>query len=163
MEDFKDSPTALVADVDCTAEGKSLCEKHGVSGYPTIKHGDPAAMEDYQGGRTYDDLKTFADENLGPSCGPATLDLCSDDKKAQIEKFMKMSEGKREAKIRKWEKELAKLDEDFESFTNGLQQKYEAENKKKDDGLAEIKNSGLGLMKAVAAHRKSSGESKEEL
>eukprot|EP00929_Paragymnodinium_shiwhaense_P038491 TRINITY_DN20324_c0_g1_i1.p1 TRINITY_DN20324_c0_g1~~TRINITY_DN20324_c0_g1_i1.p1 ORF type:complete len:164 (-),score=73.07 TRINITY_DN20324_c0_g1_i1:429-920(-) len=163
MEDFKDSPTSLVADVDCTTEGKELCEKHGVQGYPSIKWGSPDAMEDYQGGRSYDDLKAFADENLGPSCGPGSLDLCSDEKKAVIEKFMKMSEGKRDAKIRKWEKELAKIEEDFEGFTKGLQEEYESENKKKEDTVSEIKNSGLGMMKSVLAHRKSADGSKAEL
>merc|ERR1712166_1421465 len=38
MEEFADSKTALVADVDCTVE-EALCSTHGVQGYPTIKHG----------------------------------------------------------------------------------------------------------------------------
>jgi hypothetical protein len=100
MEDFKGSPTSLVADVDCTAGGKDLCEKHGVSGYPTIKYGDPAELKDFNGGRSYEDLKKFADENLGPSCGPANLDLCSADDKGRLEKYMAMSAGKLEGKIR---------------------------------------------------------------
>jgi hypothetical protein len=100
MEDFKGSPTSLVADVDCTAGGKDLCEKHGVSGYPTIKYGDPAELKDFNGGRSYEDLKKFADENLGPSCGPANLDLCSADDKSRLEKYMAMSAGKLEGKIR---------------------------------------------------------------
>merc|ERR1712039_628745 len=77
MEEFKDSPTSLVADVDCTAGGKDLCDKNGVKGYPTIKYGDVSDLQDYQGGRSFDDLKKFAEENLGPSCGPTNLDLCS--------------------------------------------------------------------------------------
>jgi len=100
MEEFKGSSTALVADVDCTTEGKELCEKHGVSGYPSIKYGDPAELKDYNGGRTFDDLKKFAGENLGPSCGPDRLDLCSDGDKARFETFMKMSAGKLEGKVR---------------------------------------------------------------
>merc|ERR1711981_556550 len=59
MDEFKDSKTALVADVDCTVH-QDLCGKHGVQGYPTIKYGDPNNMEDYQGGRSYDDLSTCA-------------------------------------------------------------------------------------------------------
>jgi len=94
IEDFKDSSSSLVADVDCTTEGKSLCETHGVKGYPTIKYGDPSYLKDYSGGRTYEDLKKFADENLGPSCGPDTLDVCSDEQKALIKKFQAMSLGK---------------------------------------------------------------------
>ena len=41
--------TALVADVDCTTEGKPLCEENGVQGFPTIKWGSPDALEDYEG------------------------------------------------------------------------------------------------------------------
>merc|ERR1719479_657963 len=67
MKDFKDSKTALVADVDCTTEGKPLCDSNGVKGFPTIKYGDPNNLEKYEGGRDYDSLKEFADENLG--CG----------------------------------------------------------------------------------------------
>jgi hypothetical protein len=100
MEDFKGSPTSLVADVDCTAEGKDLCEKFEVRGYPTIKYGDPAEMKDYQGGRTYDALKKFADESLGPTCGPTNLDLCSESDKTKLESFMKMSVGKLEGRTR---------------------------------------------------------------
>ena len=100
MEDFKGSSTSLVGDVDCTAEGKDLCSTHGVSGYPTIKYGDPAELKDYNGGRSYEDLKKFADENLGPSCGPANLDLCPEGDKAKIETFMKMTADRLEGKIR---------------------------------------------------------------
>jgi len=100
MDEFKDSATALVADVDCTADGQSLCEKHEVKGYPTIKYGDPTELKDYQGGRSFDDLKKFAEENLGPTCSPATLELCPEDKRKKLEGFMKMSLGKLEGKIR---------------------------------------------------------------
>ena len=33
MDAFADSETALVADVDCTTEGKELCTAQGVKGY----------------------------------------------------------------------------------------------------------------------------------
>lgn len=100
MEEFKDSPTSLIADVDCTAAGQSLCEKNQVQGYPTIKHGDPTDLQDYQGGRSFEDLKKFAEESLGPSCGPKHLDLCSEDIKNKYDVFMKMSAGKLEGRMR---------------------------------------------------------------
>mmetsp|Transcript_75251 Transcript_75251/g.174453 ORF Transcript_75251/g.174453 Transcript_75251/m.174453 type:complete len:124 (-) Transcript_75251:345-716(-) len=106
MDEFKDSPTSLVADVDCTAEGKELCEKHEVRGYPTIKYGDPTDLQDYNGARDFDGLKKFADENLGPSCGPKHLELCSEDVKGKLTTFMAMSAGKLEGKIRNAEKVL---------------------------------------------------------
>jgi hypothetical protein len=157
MADFADSTTSIVADVDCTADGKSLCEKHDVRGYPTIKHGSPDSMEKYEGGRSYDDFKKFADENLGPVCGPGSLDLCSDDKKAAIQKFMAMSDGKRDAKIRKAEKKIKEIEDTFATFQSGLQKQYEAENTKKEKGTAAIKDSGLGLLKAVHAHENAAG------
>merc|ERR1719399_1670339 len=91
MGEFEGNPTVLVADVGCTAGGKDLCNEVGVRGYPTIKHGDPANLQDYKGGRSFADLKKFAEENLGPTCGPAHMDLCNDEKKALIEKIQAMS------------------------------------------------------------------------
>jgi len=107
MSDFKESPTALVADVDCTTEGKSLCEKFSVGGYPTIKYGDPGDMKDYQGGRSYADLKKFADENLGPTCGPGeNIDLCDAATRKKVESYTSMSIDKLEAKILKAQKDF---------------------------------------------------------
>ena len=100
MEEFKDSPTSLVADVDCTAEGKPLCETHGVQGFPTIKYGDVGDLQDYKGGRDFEGLKKFAEENLGPTCGPNNLDLCEADVKKKIEGYMTMSADRLEGKIR---------------------------------------------------------------
>jgi len=83
MTDFEGSTTSLVADVDCTESGKDLCETHGVGGFPTIKYGDPGDLKDYQGGRDYEELKKFASENLGPTCGPDYMDLCDAKSKGQ--------------------------------------------------------------------------------
>merc|ERR1719446_716034 len=72
---FESSKTAIIGDVDCTAdENKDLCSKYGVRGYPTIKYftGSTDPMGDkYEGGRTFDDLKKFADEKLAE----ASVDL----------------------------------------------------------------------------------------
>jgi len=106
MDEFKDSPSAAVVDVDCTAGGKDLCQKYGVGGYPTIKYGDPSDFKDYNGGRSFEDLKKFAEENLGPQCGPENLDLCAADVKTKMEGFMKMSADRIEGKIRNAERVL---------------------------------------------------------
>merc|ERR1712194_252603 len=82
-----------------TAAGKDLCEKHGVSGYPTIKWGDPSDLKDYSGGRTFSDLKSFADQNLGPTCGPDSMELCDEDQKKMVAKFQKMDVDELDIKI----------------------------------------------------------------
>ena len=47
-------------------------------------------MEDFDGARDYNSLATFA-SGLGPSCGPDNINLCTEESKAQIEKFSAMS------------------------------------------------------------------------
>lgn len=159
MEEYKESKTVLIADVDCTASGKELCNDVGVRGYPTIKYGDPNNMEDYKGGRTFKDMKQHADENLGPSCGPDNLDLCDDEKKSSIEKFQAMSGADLDTFIAESATKMEKAETDFKKFVEGLQKKYEEENKAKDKVVEDIKNSGLGFAKAVKASKKA----KEEL
>ena len=157
MDAFADSKTALVADVDCTAEGKPLCDANGVRGYPTIKWGDPSALEDYKGGRDFDSLKKFADENLKPICSPANIDLCDDDKKAEINKFLAMAEDELEKLIAEKEKLMEETEETFKKGVTELQDTYQKLMADKDKTLEEIKNSGLGLMKACKAAKGKSG------
>lgn len=159
MKKYEGHAGALVADVDCTAEGKALCEEHGVQGFPTIKWGDPSALEDYEGGRDFDDLENFAEENLKPLCSPKSLDLCDDEKKAQIEGYMKMSLSELDVEIEKKDAEHKEAEETFDSEVQKLQTRYEELEKEKTEKQAAVKASGLGLMKAV----KASKGGKEEL
>merc|ERR1719305_1348362 len=161
MEEYKDSTTSLVADVDCTAEGKDLCETHGVQGFPTIKYGDPSDLQAYEGGRDFDSLQKFAKENLKPMCSPSNIDLCDDDKKKEIEKFSSMSADDLDAAIKEKEKENETAESDFKTFVEGLQKQYGEAMKKKDEAIAAVKASGLGLMKAVKAN--AGKEKKDEL
>jgi len=160
MKKYSGHASALVGDVDCTSEGKPLCEEHGVQGFPTIKWGDPSALEDYEGGRDLSDLESFAEENLKPLCSPNNLELCDADKKAQIESYMKMSAADLEAEIEKKDAEHKEAEETFDAEVQKLQERYEQLEKDKTAKQAEVKNSGLGLMKAVKAAKDSS---KEEL
>jgi hypothetical protein len=160
VADFEGSKTALVADVDCTAAGKPLCDSNGVQGFPTIKYGDPNALEDYQGGRDYDALKKFADENLKPVCGPSNLDLCDDEKKKEIEELMALSAEDLDGKITEGEGKIEAAEKLFKDELEALQKNYEKLMKDKEATIAEVKASGLGLLKSVKAAKKSG---KEEL
>jgi len=148
MEEFKDSQNVLIGDVDCIGAGKSKCEQVGTKGYPTIKHGDPDDLQDYKGGRSFEDLKTFA-ASLGPQCGPANLDLCDEGKKEKIAKFQALSAAEREAMIKAKEEAMSTLEVDFKTFVEGLNKQYQEENAKKDKAIEEVKSSGLGLLKSV--------------
>jgi len=159
MAKYEGHATALVGDVDCTAAGKPLCEEIGVEGFPTIKWGDPAALEAYEGGRDFDSLVKFAEENLKPMCSPKNIDLCDDEKKAQIKKLQAMSEADLQKAVDEKEEETKEAGKTFESEVEKLQKRYEELDKEKTEKIAAIKDSGLGLMKAVLA----AGKSKEEL
>jgi len=163
MKDFKDSKTALIADVDCTAEGKPLCDANGVQGFPTIKYGDPSALEKYEGGRDYDALKKFADENLKPMCSPGNMELCDDEQKGEISKLMEMSLEDLETAIKDGEKKIEEAEETFKSELQKLQDSYQELMKTKEDTIAEVKSSGLGRMKSVLAHRNKGSDDKDEL
>lgn len=60
MEEYADNKGVLVADVDCTAAGKDLCATHKITGYPSIKYGDPGDLKDYKGERTLEALQALA-------------------------------------------------------------------------------------------------------
>jgi len=133
-DQYADSKTVIIADVDCTIE-KTLCGKYGVRGYPTIKYFTAATAADgdkYEGGRDFNALKTFVENNLGPSCGPDNLDLCDDKQKAFIEEKAKLSPEERKAMISKLDAELAGYETTFKSEVEKLQKKYESLMKEKE-------------------------------
>jgi len=157
MDQFKDHANILVADVDCTAGGKSLCTDLGVRGYPTIKYGEPGDLQDYKGGRDFKSLEEFA-KGLKPQCSPANIDLCDDEKKAEIERLQKISKEDREKEIADKTGELEKLEAEFKTLLEGLQKQYEEADKKKTADIQAIKDSGLGLLKSVHANEAKKSE-----
>jgi len=163
MSIYEGNDNVLVADVDCTGEGKEICDSNGVQGFPSIKFGDPTALEDYEGGRDLEELKEFAAKSLGPKCGPRRLELCDEVQKGKIEDLMKMSEDDLEKAIEDKDAEIKGAEDEFEKAVEELQKTYEELEKKKTEAIKAIKGSGLGLMKSVRAFQKTKEDSKEDL
>jgi hypothetical protein len=111
-------------------------------------------MQDYQGGRTIDDLRTFAKENLGPSCGPNNLDLCDAEQKTKLEEAMALDDAALDAKIAEGEKASEDAESTFKAEVEKLQAKYESLQKEKEATIANVKKSGLGMLKSVKASKK---------
>jgi len=158
MAEFEGKDGVLIADVDCTAAGKPLCDEVGVKGFPTIKWGDPDNLEDYQGGRDFDALKKFADENLKPLCSPSNLDICDDDQKEKIKKLLGLPMEDLEAQISEGEKKIEDAETTFQEELEKLQNTYQELTKTKDDTIASVKSSGLGLQKSVRAYRQATAQ-----
>merc|ERR1712187_631351 len=105
---------------DCTASGKELCEEYEVKGYTTIKYFTAETGpkgEDYNGGRSFDDLKKFTSENLEQKCLVEDPSGCTEKEsefmtkwkakpaeeiKAQLERLSKMSGGSMKPDLKKW-------------------------------------------------------------
>jgi len=147
---FKDYDTTLVADVDCTAAGKPLCDQVGVRGYPTIKHGDPNNLEDYKGGRDFAALEKFA-KGLKPVCSPAKMDLCEPEMKEKILELQKLSAADLDKQIKEKEAEIEKAEKFFTDEVDKLQKPYQKLQEDKEATVTAVKDSGLGLMKSVKA------------
>ncbi len=158
MTDYQDSETVLIADVDCIGDGKKLCEKVGVKGFPTIKYGDPSALEDYKGGRDLDALKSFAGD-LKPLCNVATHDNCDEEQTKVVAELKELSVEDLESKVKDHDNELESIEKNFAESVQELQSKYEQLTKDKEISLGVLKKSAnIGLVKGVLAHKDTPNE-----
>jgi len=125
--EFAGSKTVLIGDVDCTVE-KDLCSKYGVQGFPTLKYftssSDPNG-DKYEGGRDLASLRTFASENLGPSCSFSNQDLCNAEQLANIHEVAGMSQAARDDEIAALDKTLADSESHFKTELEKLQAAYQ--------------------------------------
>jgi hypothetical protein len=163
MGEFDGNSKVAVGDVDCTAEGKPLCDANDVRGFPTIMHGDPSALDKYEGGRDFDSLSKFA-SGLKPLCSPANMDLCDDEQKAEIEKIQAMSMEELDTAIAAADQKAADAETTFKDAVEKLQATYTQLQADKEATLAEVKESGVGQLKAVrAAMQKAKATGHDEL
>jgi len=81
--EYEASSSVAIVDVDCTKH-QDLCSTHGVKGYPTIKYWLDGEVKDYQGGRTFDDLKKFVTDTLEKKCFVSDTEKCTDKEKKYI-------------------------------------------------------------------------------
>lgn len=161
MGEFEGHETVLVADVDCTSDGgKPLCEANEVQGYPTIKHGSPDNLQDYEGGREFDDIQEFA-KGLKPLCSPAKRDLCDKDDLAEIEKFEAIPLEDLQKDVDDITKKIKAAESKYKRQVDSLQKKYERYTKTKDKKIKKLKGGGLGTKKSVLAYRNKKAKAAE--
>merc|ERR1711990_1407060 len=96
------------------------------------------------------DLKKFAD-GLRPICSPSQKDLCDEDQLAAIEKYEAMGADALKALIADGEKSIEDAEATFKDEVSKLQAAYEKLMQEKDDTIANVKASGMGMAKSVLA------------
>jgi protein disulfide-isomerase-like protein len=149
MKSFETSDSVLVADVDCIGDGKPLCDKVGVKGFPTIKYGDPNNLQDYKGGRDEEELDKFA-KTLKPACVVSTLENCSDEDKKVIEELQSKPIEHLKDMVLAEAKEREQANTEFKEEVEKLQGLFQELSKTKESTLEDIKERyNIGFVKQV--------------
>ena len=150
-KEYEDSDTVLVASMDCTADDtKKKCSAHDVKGFPTLKHGNPSALETYSGGRDYTSMQMFASELKAP-CTPGNRDVCSEWDLSVLDTLMEKTIEELDVDIAAQEALQKKATDTFERRTKILQDKFNKFKQDKEDALEDVKKAGLGMMRVVKA------------
>jgi protein disulfide-isomerase-like protein len=119
---LSDAVDVMVAEVDCTKE-QSLCQKHGVKGYPTLKYSDGFGWKSYDNGRDYNSLEKFIEEHLQEGCFEDP-NLCTEDELEKIEKVKKLTESEVETFKNTIKEQLATVESTFQKAIKILQSEY---------------------------------------
>lgn len=138
----------LVASVDCTTGGKAICDANGVRGFPTLKFGDPNALEDYQGGRDFESLNKFA-RDIEAQCSAFNPDKCDDLEAGQLDHFMSKDLDELRDILLEKETLLKKVEGALQDEVKKLQEAYEELKSSTEDAIQKIKSQGYGLLKSV--------------
>ncbi len=96
-----------------------------------------------------------------PICSVKNIDLCDADKKAQIEKYQAMSLDDLKAAAKAEEDKLEEAESNFKVEVQKLQDKYTELSAEKDAKVAEVKASGLGLIKSIIKSKETPAGSDE--
>ena len=135
---YENSKKVVIADVDCTAgDNEAICQKYGVTGYPTLKYFTPPDTEGevYEGGRELKDLKKFV-KTLKPGCTAATWEdpkVCTEAQKAAIQPYIDMGAEALQTKLTEEQAKIADVTAEHEALQQSLQSQYEASEKKMKD------------------------------
>jgi len=125
--EFGEDESVVIGEVDCTdtAVGNdNFCSEFGVEGFPSLKFGASFDLKEYEGGRDYESLAAFANENMGPQCGPQAMDNCTDEEKIQLVTYMNMPEGELDSLIDSNTKLMIDVQETFHTGVQALEEEY---------------------------------------
>lgn len=119
-------------------------------------------MVEYEGGKTYEDLAAFAEENLVPFCSVDNVDLCDDETKKLMGEYQSMSNEELGSLIKAEEEKLKAAKTAYKEEIERLQKLHDVAYVAKLEAIAQVREGGMPLMKSVQkAKRKASRGSKK--
>jgi hypothetical protein len=154
-EAWDGNEVGLIAEVDCTGKGRIICDEHGIRSTPTLGWGDPTSNRLTQYTHYDIDSETllkYANENLRRVCSPANVDLCDDERKSEIERFMNLSDELLDGMIESEESDIKEAEAEYDEAVSRLQAEHAKLQAEKEFKLQEIRDTHLGLLKSVKAH-----------
>eukprot|EP00927_Polykrikos_kofoidii_P017200 TRINITY_DN1780_c0_g1_i1.p1 TRINITY_DN1780_c0_g1~~TRINITY_DN1780_c0_g1_i1.p1 ORF type:complete len:295 (-),score=63.59 TRINITY_DN1780_c0_g1_i1:270-1154(-) len=123
-KEYADTPNVVIVQADCSGDAQQFCGEHGVQGYPTIKTIKDGRTEDYNGARSFAQLKQTVEKKLNPrpACSLESKDACSPKDRAVLEESEKMSKAERSAKIKSVEAEMKEKKETISQYEKDIKQ-----------------------------------------
>lgn len=123
-EEFKNSESVLIGEVDCAGIGKSLCTSLLINGYPSFRYGEPTSLKEYEGKRDAESLKTIA-RGLKVECGAHNLELCTPQQKKKLNDFIDMPLEDLDAAIKEKDSKVTQYEKEYQELVQKLQQTFE--------------------------------------
>jgi hypothetical protein len=179
---YEAESSVLIAEVDCTVE-KSLCNDHGIEGFPTIKSytQDDVALPNkafrpgelyvgIEGGRDLASLKAHVKTQLVQcSCGPVNpiikrcINFCMTSDRLLVDT---LSGAEIDAKIKEGDETIAKAEASFNEAKDQLERQLADLKKTYDDVATEVEKStgvGLPMLKRIREARVKDGADESDL
>lgn len=157
-EAYEDSTRTLVGSVDCDSdEGRPVCKKHGVEGYPTLMYFSPPEREGeiYEGARSPASLAKFA-KMLDERCDVREFDGCTAEARAELQPLVDMEPAelrkafaKLQRKLRAAKAETLALDDAMQELSHPKSTISEEEKTARLDELQRKLDAALEKHKAL--------------
>ena len=163
MRQYKDHQTILVAKVDCTGEGKEICNGAGVKGFPSIKYGDPTSLIDYKGARDFGALFKFT-KTLKPNCNVKTNEFCTEEQKTAIAVFTQKSLEELVSDVEEYENTLSDIVTLYDDEVKSMQQVYKELTQAKNFQILSLDNvTDINILRRVVKNKKDEKKTNGEL
>jgi hypothetical protein len=114
-----------------------------LTGLPSLLYGptsyDGVYMEEYGGGKSFEELKSFASKELVPKCLPGSLDACTPEDRTEMERYLSMSYTELNELIEGAEMQLKEEKDTFNVKKNELQKLHDKQLIEKEMGITNSK------------------------